>query len=413
MSKLIKNKIGLFGFGVVGKGFYHFLSKSNQDGLLDKIAIKNYNKERIESKLPFTSDKQKILSNNSINTVVELIDGTVDAYEIIKEALIKDKNVVSANKKIIALNLAEFIALENKSKGTFLYEGAVCGSIPVLGVLNDWFGNVAIQSLSGILNGTSNYILTQIFEKGQSYNEALKKAQELGFAELNPTSDVEGYDSVYKLTILILHAFGVIVHPNEILNIGIQNINSKDVDFANKYGLKIKLIAHAEKKGNKLNVIVAPQFVSGNESFYKTDNEYNGVLIETEEIGNQFFKGKGAGSLPTGSVVFNDVEKIKKGIKYNYSKLNNHDLTINNNRDIDVLITLPANQSPANVNLNFKSIISLENKHNQYIAQISYKELLTKKNYINKSKLSIVVIKDKNLIKSIFKSLYNELELIA
>jgi len=239
MSTLNKN-IGLIGFGVVGQGFYSYLEENKEEKLLPKIVIKNNNKERDEVKAKFITEADEVIHDKSVETVVELISDDKEAFDIVTTALKAGKNVVSANKKMIANNLERLLELENKSKGRFLYEGAVCGSIPIIRTLNDYYSLDTVTQIQGIFNGSTNYILTQIFKDNASYQESLAKAQKLGFAEADPTSDVSGSDALYKLLILTTHAFGKFISPSKVLKIGIQNITDSDIAFARENNLKIK-----------------------------------------------------------------------------------------------------------------------------------------------------------------------------
>jgi len=200
MSTLNKN-IGLIGYGVVGQGFYSYLEDNKEEKRLPKIVIKNNNKERDEVKAKFITDADELVNDKEIDTVVELISDDIEAFDLVAKALKAGKNVVSANKKMIANNLEELITIENKSKGRFLYEGAVCGSIPIIKTLNEYYSLDNVTEVQGIFNGSTNYILTQIFKDNASYDESLAKAQKLGFAEADPTSDVSGDDALYKLLI--------------------------------------------------------------------------------------------------------------------------------------------------------------------------------------------------------------------
>lgn len=319
MSTLNK-KIGLIGFGVVGQGFYSYLEDNKEEKLLPTIAIRDTSKERISVKSKYTTDVESILKDDSIDTVVELISDDKKAFEIVADALKKGKKVVSANKKMIANNLEQLVELEAKSKGRFLYEGAVAGSIPIIRTLNDYYSLDSISEIKGILNGSTNYILTQIFKDNASYEESLIKAQKLGFAEADPTSDISGSDALYKVIILTAHAFGKFISPNKALKIGIQNISDEDIAFAQENGLKIKLIASVKSENNKLTLSVLPNFVASEEVFYNVDNEYNAVEITSDNIGKQVLIGKGAGSLPTGQVIYSDY-KAPENVKYKYDQI--------------------------------------------------------------------------------------------
>ncbi len=319
MSTPNKN-IGLIGYGVVGQGFYSYLEDNKEEKLLPKIVIKNSNKERDEVKAKFITNADEVINDEAVDTVVELITDDKEALEIVTKALKAGKNVVSANKKMIANNLEKLIALENNSTGRFLYEGAVCGSVPIIKTLNDYYSLDTVTQIQGIFNGSTNYILTQIFKDNASYEESLAKAQKLGFAEADPTSDVSGSDALYKLLILTTHAFGKFISPNKVLKIGIQNISDNDIAFARENDLKIKLIASVKTNNNKLWLSVLPTFVTNDSVFYNVDNEFNAVEVVSESIGKQTLIGKGAGSLPTGQVIYSDY-KAPENYKYKYDKI--------------------------------------------------------------------------------------------
>lgn len=312
--------IGLVGFGTVGQGFFHYLEENKEDKQLATVVIKNGLKSRIPDSLNFSTDVNDVHNNKEITTVVELISDYEQAFSIVKQALLQGKNVVSSNKKMIAYHLEELVELEQNSKGTFLYEGAVAGSIPILKIINEQYAFDEITEIRGILNGTSNYILTQIFEKGISYKEALKQAQDAGFSEANPASDVEGYDALYKLLILATHAFGKFILPEKALNIGINNIKNSDILFAKKNKLNIKLVGSIKSVNNKLTLSVLPTFVDENDDLFYVKNEYNAVEVVSKNIGSQIYKGKGAGSLPTGHVVYTDFKSIEN-TNYSYKNI--------------------------------------------------------------------------------------------
>ncbi|RYE53192.1 MAG: homoserine dehydrogenase, partial [Sphingobacteriales bacterium] len=242
-----KLKIGLFGFGVVGQGLYDIIRGQDLNLELTKIAIKDPSKKRTLPAELFTTDHDEILDNPEINTIVELIDDADAAFRVAKKALSNGKNVVSANKKMIASHLAELVALQNQFGTSLLYEGAVCGSIPIIRNLEEYYDNELLHAVSGIFNGSSNYILSKLYNEGTDYATALSKAQELGFAETDPTLDVGGFDAKFKLTIATAHAYGLFLQPEKIFNIGIQNISENDIRFAKEKGYKIKLVPTAKK----------------------------------------------------------------------------------------------------------------------------------------------------------------------
>src|SRR6478735_10325520 len=235
-----KLSIGLFGFGVVGEGIYQVLQQTpSLHASIKRICIKHPQKKRNADADLFTTDYNEILDDPEINLVVELIDDADEAYKIVTAAFKKKKSVVSANKKLIAEHLAELIFLQNENDVSFLYEAAVCGSIPIIRNLEEYYDNDLLQSISGIINGSTNYILTKL-SGGASYKEALQEAQQLGFAESNPSLDVEGFDPVNKLTILLAHAYGIVISPDQVLRCGITRLQKSDADYAREKHYKIK-----------------------------------------------------------------------------------------------------------------------------------------------------------------------------
>src|SRR4051812_20567704 len=254
-----KLTIGLFGFGVVGEGIYQVLKEiPSLNATIRKICIKHPEKERNADPSLFTTNYEEILDDPEINLIVELIDDADEAYKIVTGAFRKKKSVVSANKKLIAEHLAELIFLQHEHEVSFLYEAAVCGSIPIIRNLEEYYDNDLLQSISGIVNGSTNYILTKIGE-GLSYKDALLQAQQLGFAESNPKLDVEGIDAVNKLTILLAHAYGVIAKPQDLVHIGITRLQQADAAFASEKSYEIKLVAQTCKLTNgKVAALVLP-----------------------------------------------------------------------------------------------------------------------------------------------------------
>lgn len=323
MSK--KLKIGLFGFGVVGQGLLDIIRGQDLNLEIIKIAIKNPEKKRTLDAHLFTTDHDELLNNSEINTIVELIDDADAAYNIVKRALISGKNVVSANKKMIATHLAELVELQNKHDASLLYEGAVCGSIPIIRNLEEYYDNELLHGISGIFNGSSNYILSKIFNENLEYGVALKQAQDLGFAESNPILDVGGYDPKFKLAIATAHAYGLFINPDNILNIGIQHLSENDIRYAREKNFKIKLVPTARKISTKQVVTyVLPKFVKSDDFLYNVENEYNGVTVQAAFADKQFFFGKGAGGHPTGAAVLSDIAALRYDYRYEYRKYNQH-----------------------------------------------------------------------------------------
>ena len=319
MSK--KLKIGLFGFGVVGQGLHDIIRSQNLNLEVVKIAIKNPEKQRSLDTALFTINHDEILDNPEINTIVELIDDADAAFKIVKKALSNGKNVVSANKKMIATHLAELVKLQAENGTSLLYEGAVCGSIPIIRNLEEYYDNELLHGISGIFNGSSNYILSKIFNEGLAYSTALKQAQDLGFAETDPILDVGGYDPKFKLAIATAHAYGLFINPDHILNVGIQNISDADILYAREKNFKIKLVPTARKISTKQVVTyVLPKLVNADDFLYNVENEYNGVTVQAAFADKQFFFGKGAGGHPTGAAVLSDIAALRYDYRYEYKK---------------------------------------------------------------------------------------------
>jgi homoserine dehydrogenase len=316
-------RIGLFGFGVVGEGLYKVLQQTpSLNASIIKVCIKNVDKKRNAPASLFTTDKNNLLLDPNINVIVEVIDDSVAAFDIVSTALLQGKAVVSASKKMIADNLSAMLALQKQTGLPFLYEAAVCASIPVIRNLEEYYDNDLLHSIKAIVNGSTNFILTKMFEDKLSFQAALILAQQLGFAESNPKLDVEGYDALNKWTVLLAHAYGIVEKPENILFSGIQNIQLSDAAVAQEKKLDIKLIAQAKKLANgKVAAFVLPQLISQAEPLSFVKNEYNGVVIESGFADKQFFYGKGAGSFPTASAVLSDISALRYNYCYEYKKL--------------------------------------------------------------------------------------------
>ena len=318
--------IGLFGFGVVGEGLYKVLQQTpSLNAEIKKVCIRDPKKKRDAPAALFTTDKSVLLDDPDINVIVEVIDDADAAFEIVTIALQNGKDVVSASKKMIAEHLPALLDLQQRTGHSFLYESAACASIPVIRNLEEYYDNDLLHSIKAIVNGSTNFILTKMFEEKLSFRDALLLAQQSGFAESNPRLDVEGYDAVNKWTFLLTHAYGIIESPENILFTGIQNINSGDAAVAREKNYEIKLVAQANKLNNgKVAAFVLPQFVNQDDHLAFVKNEYNGVVIESGFADKQFFYGKGAGSFPTASAVLSDISALRYQYKYEYKKLNHH-----------------------------------------------------------------------------------------
>lgn len=357
MDKKIIN-IGLFGFGTVGKGLFDVLQKIQPDNVnIVKVCVRNVEKHKAEApELEFTNNADDIFSDERINFIVELIDDAEAAYDIVKRALQAKLPVVSGNKKMLARHMNEMIQLQRDNDTALLYDASACGSIPVIRNLEEYYDNDLLISVKGILNGSSNFILSKIFNEGMNYAEALKLAQDLGFAESDPTLDIGGWDSLFKLIIITIHAFGVYVQPEDIFTFGIGNMNEHDIQFANEKRRRVKLVGWAEKVGEDgLVLSVMPHLLSKQKYIYSVEDEFNGVVIKGLFYYKQFMFGQGAGGFPTGSAVLSDITAQLYDYRYQYKKLQSpHQLQFTNDYKVRIYYRY---DTPATLNLLYFSTI--------------------------------------------------------
>lgn len=315
-------KVGLLGFGNVGTGTYqtlqmnkeHIKETSGVDIEITKILVNDVNKKRtVETPAGvLTSNADDILTNPDIDIVVEVLGGIEPATSYMLKALNNGKHVVTANKAAVAANFAELNETANKNHLMLKLEACVAGGIPILHPLTTVLMANQFEEILGILNGTTNYILTQMTEFGLDYADVLKKAQELGFAEADPTADVEGIDAANKLSILMALAFNKYVHPDDIPTEGISKITKEDIKKAAANGCKIKLIASAVKNGDDIGFSVKPMELKNDHPLATVSNEFNAVFVKGNAVDELMFYGKGAGPLPTGSAVMGDVLTVAK-----------------------------------------------------------------------------------------------------
>ncbi len=318
--------IGLFGFGTVGEGLYRILQQTpSLKANIVKICIKHPGKKRNAPEELFTTDRDALLNDPHINVIVEVINETEPAFHIVTTALKNGKDVVSASKKMLAEHLPQLLELQKETGRSLLYEAAACASIPVIRNLEEYYDNDLLHSMRAIVNGSTNFILTKMFEDKLNFKQALLLAQQLGFAESDPALDVEGIDAVNKWSLLLTHAYGILAHPKKIVSNGIQHIQAGDATVAAEKHYEIKLVAQAKKLMNgKVAAFVLPQFVKADDHLSFVKNEYNGVVIESGFSDKQFFYGKGAGSFPTASAVLSDLSALRYQYKYEYKKRYHH-----------------------------------------------------------------------------------------
>lgn len=329
---MVKNtvNIGLMGFGNIGVGAYKTLEMNHEaikantgiDFQITKILEKDVDRERdvVVSRDMFTQNPNDLFLDPSIDIVIELLGGIQFASEMMLKALENGKHVVTANKAAVAANYDALRKAAQDNNVMFRYEASVGGGIPIINALTTALQANEFEEILGILNGTTNYILSQMTDFGLEYSDVLKVAQEKGFAEADPTADVEGIDVANKLSILISLVFGVRVAPSDIPTEGISKITKEDILRANESGNKIKLIASAKKVDGKLIYNVKPTLIPFSHPLAGVSNEFNAVFVKGNAVDELMFYGKGAGPLPTGSAVMGDVIEIGinmlKGVAY-------------------------------------------------------------------------------------------------
>ena len=328
MSSKKQLVIGLAGYGVVGTGFARAVEQSRdlvrertgRELVIKTVAAKDKN-EKFAHPVPagaeLVTDLSAIINDPAIEVVVELMGGIEMPRSLLRRALEAGKHVVTANKALLAEDGVELFRLAGE-KGLHLgYEASVCGGIPVVQAMRESLAGNNVQALSGILNGTCNYILTAMSSKGQSFADALKEAQKLGFAEADPTLDIEGFDAAHKLTLLIRLAWGI-DYPFKSLPVkGISSVAAEDIASARELGYSIKLLGQARMVNGRLEAGVFPTLVHKDFMLSKVEGSFNAVWLKGDAVGTVFLHGRGAGDLPTGSAVLSDVLAIARDAKPN------------------------------------------------------------------------------------------------
>lgn len=319
--------IGIMGAGIVGAGTIDVLSRKSDffkrtlacELIVKKVLVRSLDKQR-SATIPediLTTEPSDILDDAEIQIVVEVMGGEEPAHQYICEALQRGKHVVSANKEVVAKHGPRLLQLANKHMVDLLFEASVGGGIPVIVTLRDDLIANEITSIQAIINGTTNFILTAM-SQGRDYGEALREAQELGYAEADPTNDVEGIDAAYKLAILSSLAFKTAVTPEDIRRIGITNLHPKDFKYAEEMGYSIKLLATAYRKDGKLELAVRPAFLLKDHHLASVKGAFNAILIDGDQLDNLMLYGQGAGAKPTASAVVADicasVNNITRGV---------------------------------------------------------------------------------------------------
>ncbi|MCQ4922443.1 homoserine dehydrogenase [Tissierella carlieri] len=321
--------IGLLGLGTVGLGIVEILDK-RKDELkailgselrIKKILVKNNSKKRsidIEREM-IATDFEDILEDEDISIIIEVTSDLENSYEYIKKALNAGKHVVTANKAIVSKYFEELSSLAREKNLAFLYEASVGGGIPILKPLREQTAINEITKVQGILNGTCNYILTRMFEEGMEYEDTLKMAKELGYAEVDPTADVEGYDTLRKLRILGTIALRGKISEEDMILDGISSITAFDMEQIKNMNSTVKLIGEVNMEDDKFTAVVQPTIINKDSYFSKVNMAYNSIVLIGDNVGELRFYGAGAGALPTADAVLRDVIDV---VNNSYGKIN-------------------------------------------------------------------------------------------
>lgn len=314
-------QIAVMGHGVVGSGVTEILLKHSAEiekKVKEEIYIKKVLDLREFPDSPiadrFTKSFEDIINDDEIKIVVEVMGGINPSYDFVKRCLQSGKSVVTSNKELVAAKGAELLKIAADNNLNFLFEASVGGGIPIIRPLTQCLAANEVDEIAGILNGTTNFILTKMIKDQMSFEDALALAQQLGYAERNPAADVEGHDACRKICILASLVFGKHVYPEYVHTEGITKVTLTDVDYANAWGGVIKLIGSVKLTDGKQEIIVAPMFISNESQLSSVDDVFNGILVKGDSTGDVVFYGKGAGKLPTASAVVADVMDCVKHI---------------------------------------------------------------------------------------------------
>lgn len=324
-KKMNTISIGLLGLGTVGSGVVKII-ENHQDKIMHQVGcpvkvktilVKNVHKERDVnvSDIQLTTNPEDILNDADIDVVIEVMGGIEETKDILIKALQNKKQVVTANKDLMAVYGAKLLQTAAQNNCDLFYEASVAGGIPILRGLVDGLASDRIIKLMGIVNGTTNFILTKMSQQGRSYEDVLLEAQELGFAESDPTSDVEGLDAARKMTILATLGFSMNISLDDVKVQGISNVTDEDIQYGKQLGYTMKLIGIAQRQDEKVEVSVQPTFLVDTHPLASVHNEYNAVYVYGEAVGETMFYGPGAGSLPTATAVVSDLVNVLKNMR--------------------------------------------------------------------------------------------------
>lgn len=307
--------VGMLGLGTVGTGVVRLLS-NHRTLSLKRVAVKDVAKARkVTPECEITDKPEDVVNDPEIEVLIEVMGGEKPALELLRKALESRKHVVTANKEVLAKHGPELFRLAREKEVAIFFEASVAGGVPLISTIQKGLEANQIASISGILNGTTNFILSAMEQKGESYAAALAQAQELGFAEADPTSDVEGFDVAYKLSILTALAFGEFVKPDDIARQGISKIEAEDLAHAAEFGYRIKLLGRATRTSEGISARVQPHLVPLSHPLAAVSGSNNGIVVRGHAVGELMMVGPGAGELPTASAVVGDVINLATALR--------------------------------------------------------------------------------------------------
>ncbi|MGV3274393.1 homoserine dehydrogenase [Staphylococcus sp. 11261D007BR] len=326
--------IALLGLGTVGSGVVKIIEENHQqikdtiqkDIQINHILVRDKNKKRPLniSKYHLTEDIQDILDDDEVDIVIEVMGGVEPTVDWLKAALSQKKHVITANKDLLAVHLRDLENLAQENEVALKYEASVAGGIPIVNAINNGLNANNISEFMGIFNGTSNFILTKMSAEGSTYEAALQEAQDLGFAEADPTDDVEGIDAARKVVITSYLSFNQVINLKDVKTQGISNVQPSDINAANELGYKIKLIGKGAYNNGKVDASVQPTLIAKSHQLASVENEYNAIYVVGDSVGETMFYGKGAGSLATGSAVVSDLLNVSLQFESNLHTLPPH-----------------------------------------------------------------------------------------
>lgn len=325
-------KVAILGYGTVGSGVFEILNANSE--IISKRAGDDIQVKYVLDLRDFPGDPAEpyvihdfaeIEKDSEVQIVVETMGGLHPAYEFVKASLESGKSVCTSNKALVAAFGPELLALAKSKNANFLFEASVGGGIPIIRPLKTSLAPDVIEEISGILNGTTNYILTEMTDNGSDFDTVLKDAQDKGYAEKDPTADVEGYDACRKIAILTSLAYGKQLDFEDIYTEGITKITDRDINYAKKIGAKVKIFGSSKKVGDKVSAMVAPKLITHEHPLYSVDGVFNAILVKGNMVGDVMFYGQGAGKLATASAVVSDIMDASKHVNVNINTLWDHE----------------------------------------------------------------------------------------